>query len=237
MLQIIITWHSGWIILDDRLTPIESLLQGFVFGLFAKHGSSHLGYAIEDSLLNIPSPSHLPNSENVFPYVFVAFDDAFGLKTHMMKPFPLQNLSLHQRVFNYRLSWARQVIENVFGMAASRFGIFRTPIAANVRKVTLVTKAVVAFHNFIMRIPSRGNKCCPINQLCWSWLTFRIQRLEKWCKKYSQFLEQVLTTIQEMQFQLERALNRILSRKEQQNGSGNWWVTLLITMMPYGQIN
>ena len=36
---------------------------------------------------------------------------------------------------------------------------------------------------------------------------------------YSQFLEQVLTTVQEMQLQLERALNSILSLKEQWNGS------------------
>ena len=90
------------------------------------------------------------------PYVLVA-DDAFGLKTHMMKPYPTQNLSLHQRVFNYRLSRARRVIENAFGIAASRFRIFRRPIVANVQKVTLVTKAVVALHNFLTITNSSPN--------------------------------------------------------------------------------
>ena len=73
------------------------------------YGSSHLGYAIENNKLNVPSPTKLPNSEKVMPYVLVA-DDVFGLKTH-----PTQNLSLHQRVFNYRLSRARRVIKMLLG--------------------------------------------------------------------------------------------------------------------------
>ena len=99
------------------------------------YGSSHLGYAIESNKLNVPSPTKLLNSEKVMPYVLVA-DDAFCLKTHMMKPYPTQNLSLHQRVFDYRLSRARRVIENAFGIAASRYRILRRPIVANVQKVT-----------------------------------------------------------------------------------------------------
>ena len=57
------------------------------------YSSSHLGFAIENNQLNIPSQAKLPNSENVLPYVFVA-DDASGLKGHLMKPFSSQNLSL-----------------------------------------------------------------------------------------------------------------------------------------------
>ena len=51
---------------------------------------SHLGYAIENNKLNIPGPFKLPNSRKVLPYVFAA-NVAFGLKRHMMKPFPTQN--------------------------------------------------------------------------------------------------------------------------------------------------
>ena len=63
----------------------------------------------------------------VLPYVFVG-DDAFGLKPHMMKPYPSQSLLLNQQVFNYRLLRARRVVENVFCIAATRFRIFRRPI-------------------------------------------------------------------------------------------------------------
>ena len=63
------------------------------------------------------------------PYVFLA-DDAFGLKPNLMKPCPDQYLPLDERIFNYRLSRARRVIENTFGIAATRFRVFRRPIIA-----------------------------------------------------------------------------------------------------------
>ena len=52
-----------------------------------------LGYAIENNKLNIPDPEKIGNSDKIIPYVLVA-DDAFGLKRHMMKPYPNQNILL-----------------------------------------------------------------------------------------------------------------------------------------------
>ena len=63
--------------------------------------------------------SHYNNSF-AMPFV-VASDDAFPLHNNLMKPYPLSNLSSEQRVFNYRLSHARRVVENVFGIFAKRF--------------------------------------------------------------------------------------------------------------------
>ena len=94
--------------------------------------------------------------------VFAA-DDAFGLKRHTMKPFPTQNLPIDERMFNDRLSRARRVIENAFGIAATRFRIFRRLIIPNVEKVKVITKAVVALHNFLMsHNSSNAHRYCPI---------------------------------------------------------------------------
>ena len=79
-------------------------------------------------------------------------DDAFGLKGQIMKPYPFSNLSESKLVFNYRLSRARRVIENTFGICASRFRVFHRPIIAKVKKVIAITKAVVALHNFLMTV-------------------------------------------------------------------------------------
>ena len=114
------------------------------------YNCSNLGYAIENNKLNIPGPTSLPNSQKILPHVFVA-DDAFGLKPQMMKHFPLQNMPPDERIFNYRLSRARRVIENTFEIAALRFRIFHLPIVASVEKVQAITKSVVALHNFLMR--------------------------------------------------------------------------------------
>jgi hypothetical protein len=51
-------------------------------------------------------------------------DDAFPLKPYLMKPYPNRNLGITQRVFNYRLSRVRRIVENVFGILTSRFSVF-----------------------------------------------------------------------------------------------------------------
>ena len=51
------------------------------------YANSHLGYAIENDLLNIPQSSKLPQSEMILSYVFIG-DDAFCLNNHLMKPYP-----------------------------------------------------------------------------------------------------------------------------------------------------
>ena len=111
--------------------------------------NSNLGYAIDHNTLNIPPPAPVDNSNKVYPYVFVA-DDAFQLKPFLLKPFSRLDAGINKKTFNYRLSRARRLIENCFGIAAARFRIFRRPIIAKVDKVIAITKAVVALHNYLM---------------------------------------------------------------------------------------
>ena len=113
--------------------------------------NSHLDYAIENNTLNIPKHAVVGRGPaNMLPYVFVA-DDAFGLKTYLMKPYSNHNIQLDQQIFNYKLSRAGRIIENTFGIAKTRFRIIRRPIIAKSEKVILVAKAVVALHNYLMK--------------------------------------------------------------------------------------
>ena len=111
--------------------------------------NSHFGQALEDETLCLPSDSALPGtSAPDLPYVFVG-DEAFPLRTNMLRPYPGKNLEESLSIFNYRLSRARRVIENSFGILAARWCIFRRPIIAEPDNVVLFTKAAIALHNFL----------------------------------------------------------------------------------------
>jgi len=110
---------------------------------------SNLGIAFEQKLLKIPKPRALPGSSKKFPFVLVG-DEAFPLKDYLVKPYSRDSLQIKEKIANYRISRARRQVENVFGICASRFRIFRRPIIANVETVISVTKAVVAIHNYLM---------------------------------------------------------------------------------------
>ena len=68
-----------------------------------------------------------------------------------MKPFPSQNRTLEEKVFDYRLSRDRRIIESSFGIATARFRISRRQINAKVSTVTSVTKVIVGLHNFLRK--------------------------------------------------------------------------------------
>ena len=108
----------------------------------------HLSKALEQNSLNIPSVGELPNDGRKLPYVIVG-DDAFPLKTYLMKPYPHQHLSREKRIFNYRLSRARRVVENAFGILANRFRVFLTTINLSPENVEKIVVASCALHNYL----------------------------------------------------------------------------------------
>jgi len=117
-------------------------------GVFA---SSNLAHLLDTSSLQLPSARHLDNSAIKFPYVLVG-DEAFPLSSYMMRPYPRsRNLSITQKIFNYRLSRARRSVECAFGILAARWRIFRRPIIAHVSTAKIAVQAATAIHNFVMK--------------------------------------------------------------------------------------
>lgn len=110
---------------------------------------------LQNNKLNIPKPSKLPDTDVSCPYVFVG-DDAFALGTNLMKPYNREHATKSERIFNYRLSRARRVVENAFGILRTRFRIFEKPIYLSPEKVSTVTLACCYLHNFLMRKASKN---------------------------------------------------------------------------------
>ena len=113
-------------------------------GVFA---NSNFGKQLLSNQLGIPPPECLA-SVGELPFCFVA-DAAFPLKSNVMRPYPGKNITEEQRIFNYRLSRARRVIENSFGIFSSRWRIFRRPIIGSPEKVVVITKAACCLHNYL----------------------------------------------------------------------------------------
>jgi len=112
------------------------------------NGSS-LAQALAQNSLHIPPSRCLPNSDTRVPFVVVA-DDAFASKPHLLKPYSMRNCTEEQRVFNYRLSRARRVVENAFGILSQRFLVFKKPLGLNPEKVQVVVMAACCLHNFLL---------------------------------------------------------------------------------------
>ena len=100
--------------------------------------------------------------QELFFHMYLWADDAFPLRHNMVKPYAETNLDIRKLVANYRISRARRVIENSFGILAARFRVFRRPIHAKLDATESITKACVALHNFLMAGRQYGTEhYCP----------------------------------------------------------------------------
>ena len=91
-------------------------------------------------------PEHTPEG---FPFVFVG-DEAFALRADFLKPFNSRLLNDQRRIFNYRLSRARRVVENTFGILVARFGVLKSRICLSPEKIDDVVMACCVLHNFLI---------------------------------------------------------------------------------------
>ena len=115
---------------------------------------------MENKTLNLPPPEPLPGREVDLPFVLLA-DDAFALSENLLKPYPGLSLDRASRIFNYRLSRARRIIENTFGIMSSVFRVFRKPLLLNVENTKLVTLACCYLHNFLRKRKDSRNIYTP----------------------------------------------------------------------------
>ncbi|KAJ8968124.1 hypothetical protein NQ317_002987 [Molorchus minor] len=83
---------------------------------------------------------------------YLVGDDAFQLKPYLMKPHSKYNrpLTQEERIFNYRLSRARRIIEKL-----SRFRVFDRKLDVKLSTVNKIVSAACALHNWLATT-SRG---------------------------------------------------------------------------------
>ena len=115
---------------------------------------SELKECLEADTVGVPAPEPLPHDDKCMPF-FIVGDDAFALRTWLMKPFSKRELTLAETIFNYRLSRARRIVENAFGILAHRFRCLLTTMRQRPQTVGSIALACVCLHNLIrMRYPA-----------------------------------------------------------------------------------
>lgn len=119
------------------LMPVVDTDYCFISIDIGSHGSasdshvfqrSYFGKRLERFQLHLPDKQQLPNDNGPsMPFVFVA-DEAFALGEHMLRPYGRQNLNEGKKIFNYRLTRSRRMVECAFGMMASKWRILHRPL-------------------------------------------------------------------------------------------------------------
>ena len=109
--------------------------------------NSLFGRALDEGSLILPAANYLPNI-GLVPHVLVG-DEAFPLKTYMMRPYPGRGLTHDERIFNYRLSRARRIVENAFGILAVKWRIYHRTMEQTPETVDETVKATCVLHNFL----------------------------------------------------------------------------------------
>ena len=113
-----------------------------------KHSCFYGDVCNEENPLEIPPPEAFPGFKEDLSYYFVG-DDAFEMSLNLMKPYPSSSLSMSQRIFNYRISRCRRIVENAFGILATRFRVLRREIEMTPDHASEVVLACICLHNYL----------------------------------------------------------------------------------------
>ena len=103
---------------------------------------------IDDDRIGFPDPAPITQVGSDVPY-FILADDAFALKTWLMKPYGRRMLTREDSIANYRISRGRRVVENTFGILVSRFRVMLTTIELPPETMREVVFTCVVLHNIL----------------------------------------------------------------------------------------
>lgn len=105
--------------------------------------------AILKSKAGLPGQVKVASAPDLLLPPVLVGDDAFPIGNNLMKPYGGATLTQEQRIFNYRLSRARRVVENAFGILSNRFRCLLSTINAQPERVTKIVTAACVLHNFL----------------------------------------------------------------------------------------
>ncbi|XP_066460992.1 uncharacterized protein [Eleutherodactylus coqui] len=110
--------------------------------------TSQIGMQILRDGVTLPAPQPFPGTTHPVPFVMVS-DEAFPLMPNLLRPYPRRGLNARKRIFNYRLSRARRVVECAFGIMVSQWRVLGTTLLVDPNTVDDLVKACCVLHNYL----------------------------------------------------------------------------------------
>jgi hypothetical protein len=92
----------------------------------------------------------LPDTFTEAPHVIVG-DEAFPLKTYLLRPYSRKDLNISKCIFNYRLCRVRKIVENTFGILAQKFRKYNRRIQTKPENLDCIILSTCILHNFIKK--------------------------------------------------------------------------------------
>ena len=97
-----------------------------------------------------PDPTFLPGTQTVLPY-FIVGDSGFPLKSYLMRPFAKgMNYGNREKVFNYRLSRARRIVECAFGTLQKKWKLMNSRLEWKLETTEIIVLSIITMHNFLI---------------------------------------------------------------------------------------
>lgn len=111
---------------------------------------------LEAKQLNVPPNMILPSTTISIPPVLIG-DEAFPLKSYLIRPFPSKNLTPDKDQFSTSLSCARKTIECAFGIFCAKWRFLGTALEIpSIQKASLLVQTACILHS-IVRVKDGSN--------------------------------------------------------------------------------
>lgn len=109
---------------------------------------SKLNELLSNGNYNLPPPKCVPGSGVILPNVIIG-DEAYPLKTFLMRPYPGRGIDDKKTTFNKRLSRARHCAECAFGILTNKWRLLLKPLETNLQHTHLIIKVACLLHNIV----------------------------------------------------------------------------------------
>ncbi|KAL7294230.1 hypothetical protein TKK_0012246 [Trichogramma kaykai] len=102
---------------------------------------------LKNNVINLPRVEELPNSDTILPYVIIT-DGGYPTKNYLMKPYmKIPQMTVPMKVFNFRLSRARYIIEAAFGLLCNLWQVNEIPLGWKLSITEAIIFSTLCLHN------------------------------------------------------------------------------------------